>query len=142
MDPTDINQRAMPSVNRPDSGTYGEKADLNRLKAALPDMASAPSPTGAQQGQASSAPPVSVSPLTAGQPAPPSPLMAPTMMPDIPVNTPLTDVPAPLDPSQLPPEQSRLMVLELLANNPKVSAETRNWAATYRDRLLRGNRND
>jgi hypothetical protein len=64
------------------------------------------------------------------------------MMPDIPVNTPLTDVPAPLDPSQLPPEQSRLMVLELLANNPKVSAETRNWAATYRDRLLRGNRND
>jgi hypothetical protein len=122
------------SVNRPNSGTYGEKADLNRLKQALP-AAQGPGPT-AQQPPA---PPISSDPVaptpppqgrpSTGGPVPPgipSVLLAPTQQPDVPVATPLAGPATAV--GAVDPMQKRMALLDSLANSGEVSATTRAWA--------------
>jgi hypothetical protein len=123
-------------VNKPDSGTYGEGAALQRLKDSLP-----PPPTTAP-GQPMAPPPVSPQPARAtpqnlggrpvtGAAAPPgipSALLAPTQQPGTPVATPLSSpVPNPVL-NAVNAQQQRLALLDQLASNPQVSDDTREWA--------------
>lgn len=133
-----------PAVNQPSSGTYGEKADINRLKASLPAGAVG------QPAPAPAPPPVSPEPIApptiqrgrpdtgaAAPPGVPSVLLGPTQQPNVPASTPLATGPA--TPGAVAPDQQRLAVLDALAHSPDVSATTREWAKLVIDRLL-GNR--
>lgn len=127
-----------PSVNRPASGTYGEKAALNDLKSRLPAMAPQPGPA------------------AGGGPAPmPSPDVAPTPNnPGRPVKTP-PGVPSvlmegggpaapPVAPGAAPgaanPAQDRIALLDYLASAPEVSETTREWAKNMLEILVGGTR--
>lgn len=126
-----------PTVNQPASGTYGEQAELEKLKQSLPAGAvgQPPAPTAAPPAPLSTdtiAPPSTA----AGRPPsgaaiPPgisSAIFAPTQHPEVPGNTPLAPTPAgPLAGAQTP-AQGRLLILDMLANNPDVSPATREWA--------------
>lgn len=135
-------------VNQPQSGTYGEKAELRKLQQSLPEGAI---------GQPAPAPGADLPPIrplvqptkqTEGRPqtggrVPPgvSPaLLMPTDRPDTPVSTPLADQfdSRIASPQIQTPQQGRLLVLERLANSPNVSAETREWAEHILEILIGG----
>lgn len=128
-------------VNKPASGTYGEKADLSRLQKSLPQTSAGPQPAGAQPMPAINPQPISPQPAAQGRPttgaAPPlgvpSVLLSPTTQPDRPVNTPLS---SPSPTAVVNPMQSRLAMLDALANSPDVSPTTREWAQNLIDLLL------
>ena len=120
------------SVNKPVSGTYGEKAALDRLQQQFPTEG-APSPEGAA--------PLTPSP---GRPfqggSPGRPPNAPAGVPDVlmgptntntPLNTPLvrpSETPAgPLGGSGTLSE-ARIALLQSLASDPEVSTDTQVWA--------------
>lgn len=124
------------NVNKPASGTYGEKTELANLKASLPPM----DPNAGPGGQKAQLPPIKpmVTPTPgnlggrpAGASAPPgvpAPIVAPTTRPEVPVTTPLSDsVAAPVP--DLDAAGRRLQILDLLANSPDVSESTREWAS-------------
>lgn len=119
-----------PKVNRPASGTYGEKADLDRLKQQLPPM------NPQQEGGGPAGP--AVSPPTVGLPGQPGRppggppgvpggIMAPTSLPNVPLGTPLQQGGAPAGQSQNA-QEARIGLLQQLANSQDVSEETRDWA--------------
>lgn len=131
-----MTQMPGPNVNQASSGTYGEKADLNKLKASLPPMQAQPAQAGGQ------APVRPASTMMASQPTMPTPndpLLHPTAMPDVPVNTPLQQS-EPMDPWTMPPDQRTLAILDLLASSDQVSQKTKVFAQAMKDRLARGNR--
>ena len=141
MPPTDeIDKRPVDrggNINQPSSGTYGERANLDRLKSSLPEMKPAAPAAGGQPspGPAPAGPPINPVPTT-GQPTAtpppgvPSVLMAPTDRPDVPVSSPLAAGAAPIAPGapQIDGTQRRLQILDMLAYSPQVSPETREWA--------------
>lgn len=122
------------SVNKPASGTYGEKADRERLRKSLPPMrpqqqaGGGPAPMRGMPGR--------MPDRAGGRPvsAPggvPSAILKPTDQPGTPVNS----------PRQLPQEgpmspvataenivAARIALLQQLATSNEVSAETREWA--------------
>lgn len=111
---------------KPSSGTYGDVANLERLKGQL-DLPG----TDAGSPSQTSAPPAPGAP-TGGTPSPVAPgtvpdvLMAPTRQPDVPAATPLGgNVPTPMS---MTGAQRRLQYLDTLANSPEVSEETQEWA--------------
>ncbi len=134
-----------PSVGAPSSGTYGEGAALDRLKAALPAGSVGAPPPPAAPG-APQMPPISTQPVTPtpegegrppGPTAPagiPAPLLAPSNQPDVPVGTPLAST-AP-NVNQLTDVQRRLQILDVLATSPGVSDTTRQWAQMVRKVLI------
>jgi hypothetical protein len=138
-DPLDIAQRPMPqpgNVNKPTSGTYGEGAELDRLRSQLPSSGGGPGPNGPGAPPAGPAapppgptPPPSVGGGPAGAPpGVPDALLDPTQRPDVPVHSPLQgDQPGPAAPP-LAGLERRLAVLEMLASSPEVADETREWA--------------
>lgn len=116
-------------VNKPSSGTYGEKADVERLKASLPSSGAAPA-AGQQLPPMSDAPvrpQPSLRPPTVANlpPGVPGVLAAPTGRPYEPVDTLPT---SPVAGAVVNDAQSRLRLLDILANSPQVSEETREWA--------------
>jgi len=128
--PDTINQA--PNVMKPASGTYGDVADLDRLKGQLdlPGTESGSGPT-----QPAPAPPPGA---PQGQGVPPSPtgvpsvLMGPTSSPDVPASTPLSLGPTP---TAVNGAQARLKALDALSNNPQASEATREWAKLVLKRL-------
>lgn len=145
--PTEVDKRPMPGggVGKPASGTYGEAADRDRLKKSLPQSQGAPA--GAPPAPQLSPQPISPTQEFGGRPVGPTPppgvppaIMHPTTRPDVPVSTPLAG--DPLNPQVLPPNDAnfehRLRVLDLLANSPKVSPATREWASITRAILTGG----
>lgn len=111
---------------KPTSGTYGDVANLERLKGDLelpgtdgpsPSQRPAPPAPGAPGG-------APVPPATPG--TVPSVLMAPTTQPDVPASTPLGGV-APT-PVSMTGAQARLARLDMLSRDPSVSEETQQWA--------------
>jgi len=118
-------------MNKPASGTYGEKAELAALQQALPigdappepDVQPAPSPMG-------SARPTATSGLPPG-------LLAPTQRPDVPVSTPLAGL-GPADPlaGAADVRQKRLLLLDALSQSEEVSPETREFAALLKQKLI------
>ena len=124
------------SVNSPESGTYGEKADLNRLRQALPPMG----PPGSE-GTGAAAP----APTPGRRPGPSSPgipdaLLAPTDRPDVPLGQPLAPGGVQMPPRAQAADQQRLAILDALTTHPDVSEETREWAKLVRDSLIEGRR--
>lgn len=116
------------SVNQPASGTYGEGAALDRLKASLPAMDPAV-PTNA--GPAPMPPPQAVLPQSGGRPT-----NAPMGIPGVvlgggaapgPANTPVAPAPN--------PQAARLTLLEGLATSQDVSETTRQWAQAVLEAL-------
>jgi hypothetical protein len=130
------------SVNSPASGTYGEKADLNRLKQSLPPMGPGPGPQGPQGPEPlkpGSAPTV---PGRMGRPtqAPagvPGAIMHPTDRPDVPVGNPLSAPPQEASPyaNDRSQREARITLLLQMAESPQVSAATREWAKIVIEQL-------
>lgn len=128
------------ALNRPTSGTYGEKADLNRLKGALPPMEQRQTPS----QQPSSMPPASgqVPQRSMGRPtnAPskaPAGLSAPSGKPSVPLDTPLRQQPS-MPPRNSAADKQRLAILDALSTHPDVSEETREWASIVKEYLVAG----
>jgi hypothetical protein len=118
------------SVNQPESGTYGEKADTARLSADLPPMN--------REGMASAtggpAPMPNPSVSLPGRPGG-RPVQAPPGVPGAILGS--ENVPGPgAAPSPVAnPQAARLTLLEQLSTSPEVSATTRQWAKMVLDSL-------
>ena len=111
------------SVNRPESGTFGEKADTQALKDSLPAMGPGqatpglepspmPSPSGGMPAQAGGRPPnapAGVPSVLMGEQAPP--------IPSEQANAPAAN-----------PQAARISLLEQLVSSEEVSETTREWA--------------
>ena len=131
-----IPEKSPSSVNQPSSGTYGEKADLAKLKAQLPaPEGSAPIGSGPQTpqnpGMAVSSSPIRPSSNDMSSPVPglPSALFnQPTQRPGEPATTMPSNTLAQDQPSSLSGQQQRLAILDALANDPTRSEQTRAWA--------------
>jgi hypothetical protein len=142
-----VDQRPMPGggANKPSSGTYGEKADTERLKQSLPSSG-APAPGGQPLPQMSPAP-ISPTQEYGGRPvgptAPPGvppAIMHPTARPDVPMSTPLAG--DPLNQQALPPNdahfEGRLRTIDTLIQSNRVSPQTREWLEILRAVLIGG----
>jgi len=137
-DTFDITQQptAGGGVNAPSSGTYGEKASLDRLQRSFP----AASPGAGPQVTPGGPPPMpqpspgQVSTAPEGLPAG---LLSPTQRPDVPAYTPLPAGPPP-NPVQMSQtdRQRNLAVLDSLVHDPNVSDVTREWALTLISKLV------
>ena len=123
-------------MNKPASGTYGEGAELERLKQQLPSSdqqpqqpSPAPTPPSGGMGGGGVGPPPSGLPRG---------LASPTQRPDVPVSTPLQGGP-PADPlgGAVDARQRRLQYIDLLSQHAD-SAEVREWAETVKQKLIAG----
>lgn len=120
------------SVNKPESGTYGEKADRARLEKALPPM----QPGGQSSGGGPAPmgrPSPNVPPLPGGRPKAspsgvPGAVMAPTDRPGVPIQTPLAGDPQSPIATAESVAQARIALLQQLSTSNEVSSETREWA--------------
>jgi len=116
------------SVNEPESGTFGEKADLNRLKGSLPPM-------GAQVAEAGGPAPMpnpnlSMPPQPGGRPT-----RGPAGVPGAIMGAGDAPTPAAQAQSQATPQMARVALLEQLANSQEVSNTTREWARLILEQL-------
>lgn len=138
----DVTKQPMPGggVNKPASGSYGDKANLDRLAQSFPKVDApqsagpggmAPMPTPPSGGGVSSPP----------APGLPSGLLAPTTRPDVPVSTPLVSGPPP-NPvlSASTSRQRNMAILDALVADPTVSEATREWARINLQNLIQGSR--
>lgn len=132
------------SVNKPESGTYGEKVDLSRLRQSLPPMG----PPGSD-GTAAAAPPAGVRPGELNRPTGrpkngpsgvPGSLLSPTQRPGVPLDQPLARAPAPQPPRAQAANEQRLLILDQLTSHPEVSSDTREWARLVRDAIIESGR--
>jgi len=131
------------SVNKPESGTYGEKADLDQLRRSLPEMqppGGAPPPGGMTPG----APPAERSaPMGRPKTGPrmlPGPILNPTSQPDVPLDQPRVSPAPPIPQKQSAADQQRLAILDALSTHPEVSKETREWATLVLEALIESSR--
>lgn len=124
---------ASTSVNQPESGTYGEGADLARLKQELPPL------DRVGMGAATGGPAPMPQPDMAlpGRPGG-RPLNAPQGVPDVllqPGEVPGGQMPGPTGPT-VSPEAARISLLQQLAESPQVSEATREWARLVLEAIL------
>lgn len=122
------------SVNKPASGTYGEKADLARLKQQLPS--SSAGPQGPQPGPGAGPTPPGVRPAQAGPGAPgepppgvPSALLHGTQRPGVPVGQRRVQ-PSTIVRDASSKREARKALLVSLSQSNEVSDATREWAKT------------
>jgi hypothetical protein len=117
-------------MNKPASGTYGEKTELAALQAELPSSGPAPA-----------RPPMSPTPPGAGaRPTAstglPKGLMVPTQRPDVPVSTPLAGPAADPMAGAVDDRQRRLRLLDILSQSPEATPAVRQWAETFKQKLI------
>ena len=127
------------ALNKPEGGTYGEKAEVERLKKELPST---------QPGQAQQAAPPPRA--RAGRPTPasvtPPEPSGPSGVPDVlmhPGTRPMvTGQPGdqPIGPSVANISQARIALLDALQSSQEVSPETREWAGIVLEMLLDASR--
>lgn len=120
-------------INRPASGTYGEKAALDNLESALP-TASSPGP---MPGPAAGPTPMSpTNPVRSSReskiPGIPAPIMKPASVEPTPAGAMAPPSPVPA----MSGAQRRLQILDMLATSPNVSETTREWAQRVMDILV------
>jgi len=128
------------AVNEPEGGTYGEKAELDRLKSSLPPMGG-PAAQGGGRTAPSLGGPTSAGGAPMGRPqnAPPGvpqALLGPTQRPNVPLGSPLGQQAPATPPRAQAADQQRLMILDSLTTHPDVSSETKEWATLVRDALI------
>lgn len=134
--PTEIEKTptAGVSANSPASGTYGEKAELNRLQQQLPPM-NRPGMGAATGGPAPMPQPdVQVPGRPGGRP-----VQAPAGVPDVIFQGGPTQGPAaPMGPAPAPadPRAAQLTLLQQLSEAPDVSEETREWARLVLEAII------
>ena len=128
------------AVNEPEGGTYGEKAELNRLQAALPPMGGPAAQGGGRTAPSLGAPgPGGGGPMGRPKNAPagvPQALLGPTQRPNVPLGSPMGRQAPATPPRAQAADQQRLMILDSLTTHPDVSAETKEWATLVRDALI------
>ena len=128
------------AVNEPEGGTYGEKAELNRLQAALPPMGGPTTQGGGRSTPMLGGPgPGGGGPLGRPKNAPPGvpqSLLAPTQRPNVPLGSPMNRQAPAVPPRAQAADQQRLMILDSLTTHPDVSSETKEWATLVRDALI------
>ncbi len=117
------------SANKPESGTYGEKAEVERLRKELPSSGGpgpGPAQEAPQRSQATPNKPVAGMPVQepAGPAGLPDVLTHPSRTPG--QVTPRSSMVQPSQPESL--SQARLALLDSLATSQEVSPETREWA--------------
>ena len=123
-------QPAGGGVNKPDGGTYGEGAALERLRTALPGMdAAAPGAPVTPPGTPGPGPQAP----TPGPPGLPSFLMEPTRSPGVAPTTPLQQTPQVASDRRA----QSIQMLEALTKSPTVTDETREWAAMTLNKIIR-----
>lgn len=128
------------AVNKPASGTYGEKADLDRLRQSLPPIGppgeagvgAAPmvGPGGQVPQRPTGRPKNSPANIPAG-------MLAPTQRPGVPLDQPLAATPQ-MPARQPAQDQQRLAILDALSTHPEVSPETQEWAKLLMEALIGG----
>lgn len=137
------------SVNKPESGTYGEKAELANLRRSLPEMqppSEGPSAPGGMTpgGMTPGAPPTERSaPMGRPKTGPrmlPGPILNPTSQPDVPLDQPRVPPAPPIPQKQSAADQQRLAILDALSTHPEVSEETREWAQLVLEALIESRR--
>ena len=131
------------SVNKPESGTYGEKADLTNLKSALPPMdnpAAAPGPAPMAPGSPPSERSGPMGRPKGGPRLVPGPVLNPTNRPDVPLDQPRVSPAPPIPQKQGAADQQRLAILDALSTHPEVSEETREWAQLVLEALIESRR--
>lgn len=125
-----IEKGALPGVNKPSSGTYGERIDVERLKQQLPASGQPTAPPAGgppPMSQPSGPGPSPIGRPMQGPAGVPSPLMAPSTS-STPVGTPLArGGPSGVVTSQQG-IQARIAILEQLSQSAEVSSSTREWA--------------
>ena len=122
-------------INRPASGTYGEKAALENLEAALPAASSSPGPmTG--PAQAGPAPMSPTNPVRSSRQSNIPGVPAPVMKPSSVEPTPGGMAPPAIPNATMTGSQRRLQILDMLATSPNVSATTREWAQRVMEILV------
>jgi hypothetical protein len=119
------------AVGKPESGTYGEKAQAAQLAADLPSTDAGAAPGG---------PPQALPPMGGGMPTPPPPsgagglpagITAPTRRPGEAVSTPLS-MPAPVAATS---SEQQIQTLQMWANDPQRSQMFREWAQIALEKL-------
>lgn len=132
------------SVNKPESGTYGEKAELANLRRSLPEMQPLAGNAPAPGGMAPGSPPVERSaPMGRPKTGPrmlPGPILNPTSQPDVPLDQPRVSPAPPIPQKQSAADQQRLAILDALSTHPEVSEETREWAQLVLEALIESRR--
>lgn len=118
-------------VNKPASGTYGEKTELAGLQASLPTSEPAAKPPASM----SPTPPTQSARLTSSSGLP-SVLMAPTQRPDVPVSTPLAGPAADPMAGAVDDRQRRLRYLDILSTHPDATPALREWAENFKQKLI------
>ena len=129
------------AVNEPEGGTYGEKAELDRLKSSLPPMGGPGGQAGGRTAPSLAGGLASAGGAPIGRPqnAPPGvpqALLGPTQRPNQPLGAPLGQQAPAMLPRAQAADQQRLMILDSLTTHPDVSAETKEWATLVRDALI------
>jgi len=143
-DPTSIDKTPTQnqSLNKPEGGTYGEKAEVDRLKKELPSgQGPGGPPLQAPEPERSvAAPNKPVSGMPAPQPGGPSGLpdvlAQPSATPgQVSPRSPMAQGAGPQDISQ-----ARLALLDSLSNSQDVSKETREWAKIVLEMMVDASR--
>ena len=129
------------AVNEPEGGTYGEQAELDRLKSSLPPMGGPGGQAGGRTAPSLGGGLASAGGAPIGRPqnAPPGvpqALLGPTQRPNQPLGAPLGQQAPAMPPRAQAADQQRLMILDSLTTHPDVSAETKEWATLVRDALI------
>lgn len=127
------------SVNKPESGTYGERAETDRLKKELPSSG------GPVEGQQQAPPRAQASPNRPPVNMPIPEEAGPTGVPNVMMHQGkgLNPVMPSSGGVMAGPEnvaQARIALLDSLANSREVSEETREWAQVVLEMLLDGSR--
>lgn len=132
----DINKMPGPNVNRPASGSYGEKAAADRLQQALPQSEPAGPVMGGGAAQPTPTMPGSAPARSAASPAGlPAGLLRPSDRPNEPIGTTYA---GPVDPyaGAVDARQRRLRLLDMLSTHPEASPEMREWAEVVKQKLI------
>lgn len=143
----EIEKTAVPAggkVNKPSSGTYGEKAARDELASALPGPGQGPPggqgaapPMAPQQAQPGAVPARPGPPGPQGPPGMPDVLASPTTHPNRPLATPLATPPSmPQRAGQQ--DRQRVAILDALTSHPDVSDEMKEWAEIVLERIHNG----
>ena len=126
------------SVNKPESGTYGERAEVDRLKKELPSTQGPGGPPGGAPVPERATPTTNKPPTSLG----PEPGEAgPAGLPNVLMHQGSGNLTPQLPPEQRPPgaanlSQARIALLDALSSSQDVSTETREWAQIVLEMLI------
>jgi hypothetical protein len=127
------------SVQQPESGTYGAKATVEKLKQELGSAQQTGAPR-APEPSVSSMPPRPPAQPGTGPAGIPAAVIGPTQRPNVATQTPLMSAPVNPVAGAADARQARLAFWDFVSTNPEVSDETREFAKVVVQRLIGGSK--